>query len=364
MNQAIKLVYQKRKVNERNPRTLNKVRQMLNKNIAMKQRKDVTENQSRAEKMRKLISAVSNSPNRRRVMSNLKNRPNNTIENGTTLPNPRIKSANRKQRDRTIDPALKKRLNNNIDRMIRNKNSSNSIVAQVSHKNNNNGFVVPNEKPTGNLKLNFNQKKRSMSRYTPSKLGGNGHPHSFVAETENDNRNCLSDFESNTSSNLSIINAKAKQKYLKPLDETIELSKFRNKRVLNLELKKDDSMRKDKVFSRMPKSSANVNDSSNDSKRFISKKKIKISKKRNNAEKNKDASYGKDNSMCKVFSNDSDNSYQTIFGIKSHMDESDTLTNLKDKSALLSNLECIVEENKVRDSKNNDNNLKNKNIQN
>jgi hypothetical protein len=137
------------------------------------------------------------------------------------------------------------------------------------------------------------------------------------------------------SSNDSIQTGKTGKKYLKPLDSTLEFSKFNNqKRLEDINAKRKESLRQNKFDLVLPKkrelinklvtnlrsckqtdsSTATSNTQSKLSKKTVNNRKIRLvrKKKTKSNSKTKDSSYMGDDSICKVMSNDGDGSSQTL----------------------------------------------------
>jgi hypothetical protein len=185
------------------------------------------------------------------------------------------------------------------------------------------------------------------------------------------------------SSNDSIRTGKTGKKYLKPLDSTLEFSKFKNqKRLENINAKRKESLRQNKFDLVLPKkrelvnklttnlrslkqtdsSTATSNTQSKFSKKTVNNRKIRLVSR---TKKTKDSSYMGDDSICKVMSNDGDASSQTLVFNgndsiakklgdtslkKNFSDMVNALANTKDMSMIKSNLESIQEEKKVDQS--------------
>lgn len=122
ITQGLKLIHQRRlskKVQPKDPKPNEKIRSILNRNITMNNRKIMNGDNSRTDKMKKLMSAVSQSPNGRAVMSNMRARPNQTIEHRAHTR--AFSSALRAREDVKMDAGVKTRLNQKLDQFLKNK---------------------------------------------------------------------------------------------------------------------------------------------------------------------------------------------------------------------------------------------------
>jgi hypothetical protein len=129
MNQALTLAHKRRlsnKLEGKDLKSLNKIRNMLNNNITMKQRKETVGDNSRAEKIRKLMEVMSSSP-RQGALSNIRERPINTIEVDHRNKNRHFSPALRQNAPMQSD--MKNRIKQKIDMLIRH-NKSNSTIDQ------------------------------------------------------------------------------------------------------------------------------------------------------------------------------------------------------------------------------------------
>jgi hypothetical protein len=127
MNQALTLAHQRRlsnKLDGKDLKSLNKIRNMLNNNITMRQRKETVGNNSRAEKIRKLMEVMS-SPPKRGAFSNIRERPANTIEVDHRNKNRHFSPSLRQNAPMQND--MKNRIKQKIDMLIRHNKSNNTI---------------------------------------------------------------------------------------------------------------------------------------------------------------------------------------------------------------------------------------------
>jgi hypothetical protein len=137
MNTVIKLIHQRRRsknIQGINPKSLSKIQKMLSNNIAMKQNREVDRDISRAEKMRKLMAAVAGSP-KRGAFSNIRERPNNTIEVDYQGHNRAFSPALRLRNNAPINSNMKNRINQKLDMLMRqnrNKDKDTDIKEEVS----------------------------------------------------------------------------------------------------------------------------------------------------------------------------------------------------------------------------------------
>lgn len=104
--------------------SIKKIRQMLNKNLNLKQRREVNQtynaDASRDIRIKNFTSGGSMSPKNRIITSNYRNRNQSELEVESKQPNQReFSSALRRRIGNTIDEDVKNRLNNTLDRFIK-----------------------------------------------------------------------------------------------------------------------------------------------------------------------------------------------------------------------------------------------------
>lgn len=135
MNQVIRLVHQRRRSKNyegNNPKSLNKIRKMLNNNIAMNQHKEVGGEFNRAEKIRRLMAAIAGSP-KRGALSNARERPNHTIEVDYQGQNRAFSPSLRLRTNAPINSNMKNRINQKLDLLMKqNRNKDTVSNAEVS----------------------------------------------------------------------------------------------------------------------------------------------------------------------------------------------------------------------------------------
>lgn len=276
LSQGLLLAHQRRnsrRFQGKNPQAIKKVRQMLNKNLNFKNMRENNEDPSRAVKLRKMLSVFSNSPRGRAVMSNMRGRQNMTIDEGDRKQNVRAySSAMRGQRSNIINPEVKSRLNQKLDQFLKNKkdipnefrgipntdkiplyNQSNLTKIMSGHtldRDRTLRFDSRNDEiDSFSNGGSYITKKKSFSNYNGVNVNDRSDASSYMMLGEPiDRYACFSDRESPDSSNNSAVNSKAKNKYLKPLDNTTEFSKFKSAlRQADMRDKRKDPMRKNKL---------------------------------------------------------------------------------------------------------------------
>lgn len=234
---------------------------MLNNNLSFKNRRENNEDPSRAVKLRKILSVVSSSPRGRAVMSNMRGRQNMTIDESDRKPNVRAySSAMRNQRSNMINPEVKSRLNQKLDQFLKNKKDISSEYSQSNLTKIMSGHTLDKNKilrfDSRNDELetfsnvgSYMTKKKSFSNYNGANFNDRSDASSYMMLGEPVERYaCFSDRDSHDSSNNSTINSKVKNKYLKPLDNTQEFSKFKSAlRAADMRDKRKDPMRKNKL---------------------------------------------------------------------------------------------------------------------
>jgi hypothetical protein len=264
MTNGLKLIHKRRKsksAKEHNPGDIKKIRQILNRNAYSRLRNENAPNLSRAARMRKLMSALSNSPMQRAIMSNIRNQGAGHIRN----------------------EELKQKVYSHIKRKFHNESALTGINPVNDHSISNHGersFMQ------GKIRKNFSN---------------------MMNEAEVDARSYLSDPESHDSSLAGAMMSIKKKKYLKPLDDTEDFSRHNKRRVAQLEEKaKAKELQQKEMLAALKNKLDNSNFSTNSqtTKKYISKNQIRVVKKNIKKIKKNVSKFNKDESIVQVFSNE------------------------------------------------------------
>ena len=265
MADGLKLIHKRRKsklMKERNPGDIKKIRQILNRNAYSRLRNENAPNLSRAARMRKLMSALSNSPMQRAIMSNIRNQGAGHIGN----------------------EELKQKVYSHMKRKVHKESTLTGIHPAKDHSLSNHG---ESSFMQGKIRKNFSN---------------------IMNEGEVDARSYLSDPESHDSSFAGggMIPIK-KKKYLKPLDDTEDFSKRNKRRAAQLEEKaKAKAIQEKEMLAALKNKLDNSNFSTNSktTKKYINKNQIRVVKKNIKKMKKNVSKFNKDESIVQVFSNE------------------------------------------------------------
>lgn len=262
MAEGLKLIHKRRKSKlnkERNPGDIKKIREILNRNAYSRLRNENAPNLSRAARMRKLMSALSNSPMQRAIMSNIRNQGVGHIGN----------------------EELKQKVYTHIKRKYHQDSAFTGINPINDHSLSNHG---EHSFMQGKIRKNFSN---------------------IMNEGEVDARSYLSDPESHDSSFAGGMMPIKKKKYLKPLDDTQDFSKRNKRRVAQLEEKaRAKAIQEKEMLAALKNKLDNSNFSINSKKKYINKNQIRVIKKNSSKIKKNISKYNKDESIVQVFSNE------------------------------------------------------------
>ena len=308
------------------------IRQLLGKNLDMTRRKEMNEKNKKTDTIRRLIGNFGGSPSGgRRILSNLKERDRSKIDvDPNRNPGRALSPDSNFNNTLNIDKNIKARLNSKLDIFIKNPQNPNEKPIKprrISRQGMNQEFQTESKtkkiilSPVSGRKMRVSKtKSKGLIDMTDQNLN------KTKVLTIDSNAN-IKDYSIDKRildmSGKSSLLSKIGNKHVKQLDNTLELINTPNyQREAVLSTKRNQSVRKNKDKLRhfkdpysLKMDTSATSAGSGFSGKTIDRTKIKLIKKDTKASSTqKESNNMGDESICKILSNDGDNSFNTFMG--------------------------------------------------